>query len=219
MEDSKPSEQNLPPSRTEFYLENKGRKLIWNVGVHVPDDIPSSEVYLFFPNIIKYCWGSVIRNMLYVRFEVFTAVTMKNDRLCSLVVRVPGYRSRGRAFDSRRYQIFWEVVGLERGPLSFVSTTEELLGRKSSGSGLESLEYGSKDPTRWPRGTMHPQTLALTSPKSGGRSVGTVRSRTHATGVVFVLLTMKNAVFWDVALCGYIINRCFGRMLSPPSSR
>jgi hypothetical protein len=28
-------------------------------------------------------------------------------------------------------------VGLVRGPLSLVSTTEELLGRKSSGSGLE----------------------------------------------------------------------------------
>jgi hypothetical protein len=40
--------------------------------------------------------------------------------------------------DSRPYQIFWEVMGLERGPLSLVSTTEELLGRKSSGSGLES---------------------------------------------------------------------------------
>jgi hypothetical protein len=33
-------------------------------------------------------------------------------------------------FDSRRYQIFWVVVGLKRGPLSLVSTTEELLGRK-----------------------------------------------------------------------------------------
>jgi hypothetical protein len=27
------------------------------------------------------------------------------DRLCDLVVRVPGYRSRGPRFDSRRYQI------------------------------------------------------------------------------------------------------------------
>jgi hypothetical protein len=44
-------------------------------------------------------------------------------------------------FDSRCYQIFWEVVGLERGPLSIVSTTEELLGRKSSGSGLENRDY------------------------------------------------------------------------------
>jgi hypothetical protein len=40
-------------------------------------------------------------------------------------------------FDSRGYQIFWEVMGLERGPLSLVSTADELLGRKSSGSGLE----------------------------------------------------------------------------------
>jgi hypothetical protein len=29
-----------------------------------------------------------------------------------------------------------------------VSTTEELLGRKRSGSGLESLEYGRRDPLR-----------------------------------------------------------------------
>jgi hypothetical protein len=36
-------------------------------------------------------------------------------------------------------------VGLERGPLSLVSTIEELLGRKSSGSGLENREYGSRD--------------------------------------------------------------------------
>jgi hypothetical protein len=51
-------------------------------------------------------------------------------------------------FDSLRYQIFREVVGLEQRPLSLVSTIEELLGRKSSGSGLESLEYGRKDSSR-----------------------------------------------------------------------
>jgi hypothetical protein len=48
--------------------------------------------------------------------------------------------------DSRRYQICWEVVGLERGALSLVGTIEELLERKSSGSGLESREYGRGDP-------------------------------------------------------------------------
>jgi hypothetical protein len=53
-------------------------------------------------------------------------------------------------------QIFWEQVGLERGPLSLVSTIEELLGRKSSGSGLENLEYGRRDPSFWPRGTPLP---------------------------------------------------------------
>jgi hypothetical protein len=51
-------------------------------------------------------------------------------------------------FDSRRYQIFREVLGLELGPLSLVSTIEELLGRKSSGSGLESQEYGRRNPSR-----------------------------------------------------------------------
>jgi hypothetical protein len=49
--------------------------------------------------------------------------------LCSLVVRVSGYWSRGHGFDSRRYQIFWEVVDLERDPLSLVRIIEELLDR------------------------------------------------------------------------------------------
>jgi hypothetical protein len=36
-------------------------------------------------------------------------------------------------------------VGLERGPLSLVSTTEELLSRReSSGYGLENRHYGRK---------------------------------------------------------------------------
>jgi hypothetical protein len=93
-------------------------------------------------------------------------------------------------FDSRRYRIFWEVVGVERGPLSYVSTIEELLERKSSGSGLESREYCRRDPSRWPRGTLSPQTLAETPPTSGGRSVGIVRSRTLATEFSLVDLVL-----------------------------
>jgi hypothetical protein len=105
-----------------------------------------------------------------------------SGRLCGLVVRVPGYIS---GFDSRPYQIFWEVVGLERGPLSLVSTIEELLERKIRGCRLESREYGHKDPSRWPRGTFYPQKLALTSPTSGYCSVGIVHSRTQATDFLF----------------------------------
>jgi hypothetical protein len=66
-------------------------------------------------------------------------------------------------------------VGLERGPLSLVSTTEELLGRNSSGSGLEIREYGLRDPSRSPSGTLYPQKLALNSPTNGGLSVGIFR--------------------------------------------
>jgi hypothetical protein len=72
-------------------------------------------------------------------------------------------------------------VGLERGPLSLVSTLEELLERKSSGFGLEIREYGRRDLSRWPCGTLYPQKLELTSPTSGGRSVIIVLSRTQAT--------------------------------------
>jgi hypothetical protein len=58
------------------------------------------------------------------------------DRLCGLVVRVPGYRSRGPGFDSQRYQIFVEVLGLERGPLNLVRIIE-LLERKVAAPVLE----------------------------------------------------------------------------------
>jgi hypothetical protein len=70
-------------------------------------------------------------------------------------------------FPALHYQIFWEVVSLERGPLSLVSTTEELLERKSSRFGLKIREYGRRDPSHWPRDTLYPQKLALTSPTSG----------------------------------------------------
>jgi hypothetical protein len=89
--------------------------------------------------------------------------------------------------DSRRYQIWCEVVGLERDPLSLVSTTEELRWRKSSESGLENREHGRRDPSRWPRGPLYQQKLTLTSPTSGGHSVNIVRSRND----VMMTLTAK----------------------------
>jgi hypothetical protein len=49
-------------------------------------------------------------------------------------------------------------VGLERGPLSLVSTIEELLERKISGSGLEIREYGRRDVTLT---TRHPLTAKV----------------------------------------------------------
>jgi hypothetical protein len=54
--------------------------------------------------------------------------------------------------------------------------------------GLENREYDHRDPSRWPRDTLYPQELVLTSPKSGGRSVGIVRSRTKATELLLLLL-------------------------------
>jgi hypothetical protein len=95
-------------------------------------------------------------------------------------------QSQRSGFDSRCYQSCCEVVRLQRGPLSLMSTTEELLERKSSGSGLENRDYGRRDPSRWPHGTLYPQTLALTLPTSGGRSVRIVLSVTQATEFSFL---------------------------------
>jgi hypothetical protein len=139
------------------------------------------------------------------------------------VVRVPGYRSRGPGLNSWRYQIFWGVVGLERGPLSLVSTIEELLGRNSSGSDLQNREYGPGEPLRWPRDTLYAQKLALTSPTSGGLSVGIVCLRTEATEFRFFLpycLLWKMDTYFEVfrPKCGKHISFSSFSLLGSPVS-
>jgi hypothetical protein len=70
-------------------------------------------------------------------------------------------------------------VGLERGPLSLVSTTDELLDRKVAGpvEKSENTAVGIRHV-----GLIAPSTrkkLAITSPTRGGRSVDIVRSWTQ----------------------------------------
>jgi hypothetical protein len=116
--------------------------------------------------------------------------------------------------DSRSYQIFWEVVGLEWVPLSLVSTTEELLGRKSSGYGLESREYGHSDPSWWLSSNLYPQKLTLASPTSGCRSVGIVRSLTKATELLLLLLLL---FAWEIlsTLLQYWFHMSSSRACTP----
>jgi hypothetical protein len=52
----------------------------------------------------------------------------KFNRLCGLVVRVLGYRAGVPGSIPGHYEK--NVVSLERGPLSLMNTTEELLDRK-----------------------------------------------------------------------------------------
>jgi hypothetical protein len=88
-----------------------------------------------------------------------------------LQIRRPG-------FDSRHYQK--KIVDLERGPLSLVTTTEELLDRKvadpvqkteNTAVGIRHADHVAPPSIR--------KKLAITSPTSGGRSVGIVRSWTQ----------------------------------------
>jgi hypothetical protein len=70
--------------------------------------------------------------------------------VCGLVVRVLGYRSGGPGSipGATRKR---KLVGLERGPLSLVSTTEELLDRKVAAPvyKTENKAVGSVTLTTW----------------------------------------------------------------------
>jgi hypothetical protein len=104
-------------------------------------------------------------------------------------------------------------VGLERGPLILVSTIEELLERKCSGSGLENRDYGRRGLAALT--TRHhsiSKKLALTSPTSGGPSVDIVRSRTQATehstprqaGVKYSIIAVRISHYRTLLLIEYL---------------
>jgi hypothetical protein len=130
-------------------------------------------------DVLCFLWGT---NWIYVCYVEESRLPLWSSGQSSWL------RIQRSRHDSWHYQLFWEVVGLERGPLSLVSTIDGLLGRKISGSGLESQEYGWRDLSRWPRGTLYPQQLVLTSPTSRGRSVGIVSSRIQAMEFSFKCL-------------------------------
>jgi hypothetical protein len=60
------------------------------------------------------------------------------DRLCGLVLSIPGYPEIRVRFPAL------SDFGSGTGPLSTVSTIEELVETKSSGSGLENQYYSSR---------------------------------------------------------------------------
>jgi hypothetical protein len=91
-------------------------------------------------------------------------------------------------------------VGLERGPLNLVNTAEDLLWRNSSISGMKTREYGHRDPQCWPRDTIYPQKLALTSPTSYGRSVVIVRSQTKPTELLLIVFLRIGLTNWYLTL-------------------
>jgi hypothetical protein len=104
-----------------------------------------------------------------------------SDQSSWIQIRRPG-------FDSRHYQKK-KVMGLERGPISLVSTTEELLDRK-----VAAPVYKTENMTVGISHADHvapsiSKKLAITSPKNGGRSVGIVRSQTQAMEFVSVMVS------------------------------
>jgi hypothetical protein len=95
--------------------------LQWNKTLLIEKTIDLILILRIFPNHISLFWNW--RSHFCSRLEFVESF----DHLCGLVVRGPG-------FYSQHYQIFWEAVGPEWGPLSLMSITEELLELKSSSS-------------------------------------------------------------------------------------
>jgi hypothetical protein len=123
------------------YVE-ESRPPLWSSG---------QSSWLQIGDVLCFLW---VTNWIYVRYvEESRPPLWSSGQSSWLQIQRPG-------FDFQRYQIFWEVVSLERGLFSLV-TIEELLGRNSSGCGLESREWGRGDPSRKPRDTLYPQQLAL----------------------------------------------------------
>jgi hypothetical protein len=91
---------------------------------------------IIFKDMIRFITANFkLKHMKIVTKNLELKLKIKNSKLFEKV-RPPLWSSgqsswlqiRRPGFDSRHYQI--QVVGLERGSLSFVSTTEELLDRK-----------------------------------------------------------------------------------------
>jgi hypothetical protein len=143
------------------------------------------EVITLFETSIRQITRFTVSEDDILNIFFFTMSTLKTTSVVS--GQGSGLELQRSGFDSRCCHILWEVVGLERGPLILVSTTEELFGRKSSGSVQENRDCRRSDPPCWPRGTLYPQELALTSLTSGGSSVGIVRSRSKATELLLFI--------------------------------
>jgi hypothetical protein len=147
-------------------------------------------IYLFFLTCVTRHVQLIMHNLQQFNIQqlclstfIFLSPPWSSGQISCLQIQRPG-------FDSRSFQIFWEVVGLERGPPSLMGTIEELLGRKSRGSGLENREYGRADLSRWPRGILYPQKLALISP-----TAAVARSVQFARGVRQQLIFLCRNIF------------------------
>jgi hypothetical protein len=71
--------------------------------------VPKHEAYPMIANnsfFTRAGYQSVANPPVFEDQCFYSGFPSLRDCLCGLVVRVPGYRSRGPGFDARRYQIF-----------------------------------------------------------------------------------------------------------------
>jgi hypothetical protein len=89
---------------------------------------PDLQMYTKFKGVVSR------ENKIFIRFCIC------QDRLCGLVVRLPGCTPRDPGFNSQCCQIFWVAMGLEQGPLSPCEGKWGATWMKSSSSDLENWD-------------------------------------------------------------------------------
>jgi hypothetical protein len=160
------------------------------------------------------------KNGLYYGVVYFHFYLFSNN----LIARLPLWSSGGQSSWLQIQKSRVRFPALKDFPRSSASGTGSTQPReynwatwkKSSGCGLEIREYGRGDSLCWPRGTLYPQTLALTSQTRAGRSVGIVRSRSQATESFFISIII---VVDNPRTCSYssrlVFNTaCFAKLPS-----
>jgi hypothetical protein len=108
----------------------------------------------------------------------------------------------------------WELW-THRTSFSLVRIIEELLERKVAAPVYKTEINGRGDSLRWPRDTLYPLKLVLTSLTSGGRSVGIVRWRTEAPEFVFLFLLLSLPRLFFFLISPFLFFLSFFLLSSP----
>jgi hypothetical protein len=101
----------LPPGNNPVYQLYKRLDGPHSQSVRYEEEQNLSALPVFKPQFFVHTTRSLVAtptelSRILIYFKDIHSQIKKNDRLCGLTIRVPGYRSRGPEFDSRRYQIF-----------------------------------------------------------------------------------------------------------------
>jgi hypothetical protein len=116
--------------RSLYHNEEPPVLIAWRLGrPQSPSGLRGEEKMLEATRTGSYAICPAFTNLIWM--HATASVVKWSEFLWPLDHRVSGYIPSCPGFYFRHYQTFWEVVGLERGTLSLVSTIEEGTWKKN----------------------------------------------------------------------------------------
>jgi hypothetical protein len=147
---------------------------------------PWYKIIFFIADIFRFKLCSIISFL----FRNFESIETRLHVTASVV-----WWSEFLATDPEVRVWFPVVPDFLRSSGSGTGSTQELLGRKSSGSDLEIREYGRRGPSRWQRDTLYQQKV-VTNVADKRRSRGRYCSLTDSGhGIFFFFFSSQSAEF------------------------